>query len=220
MTWTPPSEPEFNERWLTTREAEDLLDFSDLWRRHAWIMDRLITGQIVAVARTGQLRDQENSIEPFVPIPFGFWQHITDADEEHFWETGDAKFTFYDHTGYGTPRTRRFFEVRFEPEGFSGKPPRASPPQSPIPDQQPQPPDEREDDKRNKGGRPRLEFWEDLLVAMFDRLWHGGLAPQTQADIEKAMEDWLSQKRYSASERAIRDRARKLWKVWTKEGNN
>lgn len=72
----------------------------------------------------------------------------------------------------------------------------------------------------SRAGRPRKEFWEDLLVAIFDQLWHGELTPKTQADVEGAMHDWLSANGHDASERSVRQRAKSLWNVWIKEGNN
>jgi hypothetical protein len=144
--------------------------------------------------------------------------------DDIFWEHGDATFRLGGTTGYGDWTEHRCFDIRFDPASFTGKPPRVAPLEEtilvprkgiPLPEST-----KAEAPERNKGGRPRKDFWEDMLVEMFDQLWHGQLIPKTQADIESAMQDWLSLNDYEASERSIRQRAQRLWKVWTKEGNN
>jgi hypothetical protein len=48
----------------------------------------------------------------------------------------------------------------------------------------------------------------------------GDLQPKRQADIEKAMMDRVFALGQSASERVIRDAARKLWNTINSEGKN
>jgi len=72
---------------------------------------------------------------------------------------------------------------------------------------------------RNKGGRPKHEFWEDLLVAIAAHLYLGDLKPKNQADIERAMHQWITDHDYSAGETPIRERAQKLWQLIAKDGN-
>jgi hypothetical protein len=43
-----------------------------------------------------------------------------------------------------------------------------------------------------QGGRPRAEYWDDLWVEISRQLYGGELIPKRQADIEKAMMDWLA----------------------------
>ena len=61
------------------------------------------------------------------------------------------------------------------------------------------------------GGRPPASFWDDLWAATAAALYDGSLAPKTQADIEKAMADWLESRGHSAATSTIRARARRLW---------
>mgnify|MGYP006995484500 FL=1 len=63
----------------------------------------------------------------------------------------------------------------------------------------------------SKGGRPPAEFWDDLWSAMAIDLYTGALVPKSQADIERAMNDWLSAKNLSCANSTVRKRARKLW---------
>lgn len=72
---------------------------------------------------------------------------------------------------------------------------------------------------RNKGGRPKREFWEELWVEIARQLYVGDLKPKTQADIENAMHQWIVAKGYTASESTVRDRARMLWRVIEQDGN-
>ncbi|MDQ0839416.1 hypothetical protein [Sphingomonas faeni] len=62
-----------------------------------------------------------------------------------------------------------------------------------------------------KGGRKPHAFWEPLLVEMARQLYVGDLDPKAQADIEKAMHDWLVANSYEAGETAVRERASRLW---------
>lgn len=72
---------------------------------------------------------------------------------------------------------------------------------------------------RNKGGRPKREFWEELWVEIARQLYVGDLKPKTQADIENAMHQWIVAKGYTAGESTVRDRARMLWRVIQQDGN-
>jgi len=72
---------------------------------------------------------------------------------------------------------------------------------------------------RNKGGRPKHGFWEELWAEMARQLYVGDLKPKTQADVEAAMHQWISNKGYEAGGTPVRDRARMLWRAIEKDGN-
>ena len=61
------------------------------------------------------------------------------------------------------------------------------------------------------GGRPPAVFWDDLWAAIAVALYVGELIPKTQADIERAMADWLEVNKKSAAPSTVRARARRLW---------
>lgn len=61
------------------------------------------------------------------------------------------------------------------------------------------------------GGRPPAAFWDDLWAAIAADLYLGRLFPKSQADIERAMADWLDANGHGAAESTIRARARRLW---------
>jgi hypothetical protein len=62
-----------------------------------------------------------------------------------------------------------------------------------------------------KGGRPPAEFWDDMWVAIAVALYDGTLKPKTQADVERAMAEWITANGHSAANSTVRARARRLW---------
>ena len=65
----------------------------------------------------------------------------------------------------------------------------------------------------SKGGRLPVADWEAAMVEMARALYSGDLKPKTQADIERAIADYLSKKEKNASESTIREHARPLWQA-------
>ena len=63
-----------------------------------------------------------------------------------------------------------------------------------------------------KGGKPLAAHWDEMWAAMAVALHVGDLNPKTQADIERAMSDWLASKDIDAAESSIRKRAQQLWR--------
>ncbi len=68
-----------------------------------------------------------------------------------------------------------------------------------------------------KRGRPPAKWWDDMWVAIAIQLYTGDLQPKKQADIEKAMLDWVASRGESAAPDTIRVRARKLWNAFQLE---
>lgn len=69
-------------------------------------------------------------------------------------------------------------------------------------------------------GRPRAEWWDDLLIEMFRRLWEDSWTPRTQAELVDAMHEWLAHnpgenpaKPREASDTALKARAKKLFDI-------
>lgn len=50
--------------------------------------------------------------------------------------------------------------------------------------------------RSNPGGKPLAEHWDALWAEIAIQLWDGELDPKRQADITKAMSDWLTSLRY------------------------
>lgn len=62
-----------------------------------------------------------------------------------------------------------------------------------------------------KRGRPPAEWWDDMWVAIAMQLYSGDLKPKKQADIEKAMHNYIASRDQSAAPNTVRVRARKIW---------
>jgi hypothetical protein len=67
------------------------------------------------------------------------------------------------------------------------------------------------DSPKTGGGRPSKVFWDDLWAEIAKQLYVGDLKPDRQADIERAMHDWITANGYSSGETQVRERARKLF---------
>lgn len=69
----------------------------------------------------------------------------------------------------------------------------------------------RDQTSRNKGGKPLAAHWDGLWAEIATKLWNGDLEPQSQADIKRAMFDWLNDQGIDAGDTAVTARARALW---------
>lgn len=66
--------------------------------------------------------------------------------------------------------------------------------------------------EKPKGGKPLAAHWDEMWAAIAVALYSGDLRPRTQADIERAMSDWLVAKGLDAAASTVRTRARPLWR--------
>ena len=60
---------------------------------------------------------------------------------------------------------------------------------------------------KNAGGKPLAAHWDQMWSHIAVALWLGELEPKRQADITKAMNDWLASKGVDASETAVVERS-------------
>lgn len=63
-----------------------------------------------------------------------------------------------------------------------------------------------------KNRKPLGSDWEEMWETVAAALYAGDLKPLTEADIERAMKDWLAARFRDINETAIRERARTLWR--------
>lgn len=70
------------------------------------------------------------------------------------------------------------------------------------------------------GGRPAKPFWDQLWASVAAQLYNGDLTPKRQADIERAMHDWLALNDENAGETAVRAKAKLLWTAIQAEVEN
>jgi hypothetical protein len=139
-------------------------------------------------------------------LPSWLWAIAMPPPESDFWHTGylDAWIPDPEKGGYPVPGTGnwlRLYGVRFWAP-FLDEQPSASANAPPADELQ-----------RNKGGRPRNDYWEALLVEIARQLYSGDLQPKRQADIEGAMQDWLTDKGHKWGETQVRQRAKSLWEA-------
>jgi len=155
-----------------------------------------------------------------------------DKADDRFWDFGDFEATTTDED---TQEIGRYYiqGVRFEPIGFAKledqlrRPAVLSPPAilQMSPTQRALSTSERRKDAdatpldkdAHFKGRPSKVFWDELWAAMAIQLYSGDLQPQRQADIERAMADWISANNHSATESGVRERAKTLWRAWAAE---
>jgi len=73
----------------------------------------------------------------------------------------------------------------------------------------------------NKGGRPPKEWWDDLWCTIWGDVYRGDLQPKSQADIERAMMEWVIAREESVSESTLKPLARKMFaEIEREEGRN
>lgn len=110
MDWKPPSEEEFNSEWVLPRQSLKLLIplHDELSTRQRYVMDRLKSGLILAVARDYEYGTRR---ERFVQADLRWWKACGDYGEEHFWKVGDETF-------YGGNLEHRFLDIRFHPHWY------------------------------------------------------------------------------------------------------
>ena len=63
---------------------------------------------------------------------------------------------------------------------------------------------------RARPGRLPADWWDDLWIEIFRQVYLGDLKPKSQADIVKAMQQWLSAQDIEAADSTLKPRARKL----------
>ena len=62
-----------------------------------------------------------------------------------------------------------------------------------------------------KGGRPPAEFWDDMWAAIAVSLYSGDFQPKSQADVQRAMLEWIEANGHSVGDSTVKARARRLW---------
>lgn len=227
MGWKPPSVEEFNNDWITPKDS--LGDVVGQYRRDAhrrWILDRLKSGVILAVARTrGQLGKKP---EPFVLIDWSFWNQWDETGEFHFWEMGDATFEdSNDSTGYNTTQVH-FLDIRFDPSTM-GSTARPDAPEFSMEDRPALPPAIKNElqslpypvKEKAKGGANRKDWREDLWIEVVRRIRAGTLTGNTAASgsrLEYDLIDIAKEMGFSPGESTLKPMALKLFKYLNESG--
>lgn len=196
--------------WWTPSQVLKKLSHWGFETTAPWVSTRLSANMIEAAAGAFQKANAREAAKQVVMLPPEVWNGWACLVDHNFWDTGDV--TLYTRgSGYGGHLIGTWFDVRFNPKGFEGVV--TLPAISPLPVALPPAPVQ-----QNAGGRPAKGWWEDLWIEIGRQLYEGDLKPDKQADIEKAMHDWLATIGETASEETIRSRARKLYRALSKEG--
>jgi hypothetical protein len=188
---------ESKEEWIAAAEAARLLKpvFNSEYMAQMTICKRAHSGLIRA--RAERFMMGENALNNF-EIPKDFWWAEGKTSLTQNWPTGDFD-TWIDR---GSVHLRAF-GVSFLRDHIEKMIPasKADALAATVTAAAPGP---------AKGGRPKADWWEDLWIEICQQLYLGDLKPKTQADIERAMLQWISDHDKSAGETTVRDRASKL----------
>ena len=196
------------------------------------IWQRLVGGMIEAASTTSSKTVKDYSPKPNPNpelIPCHFWKRFSSTGSD-IWGAGDARFYFPGGRHGGQSITYQCFGIKLNPRDVHATLPSLPPaPLTKKPEQSvqsipegepPQPVAPASTSKGNKGGRPPKEWWDDFWVGIFVKIYVGELQPKRQADLERAMADWVSAHGYDASEQTIRKAARKLFGALQEEDKN
>lgn len=222
--------PEAFRDWLTPRQAVQLLDSALGNNSYSYIskhtlLQRIRSGLIRTVAAKSTRSDKPEEIIQLGDIPRDHWSHV--QEDDIFWTSGDLTYSrrdgarhLYDAIDFGR------FDVRFEPESVRAV---IAPAEKHVAVQSPKPPQEAQvaepkpplpAKEFNKGGRPRKDFWDDFWIEICGQIYEGTLRPKTQAELERAMHEWIETKGHEAGETVVKAAARKLFRAWKLAGGN
>jgi hypothetical protein len=149
--------------------------------------------------------DKKALVEQNCEVPSLFWWARGNAALKQNWAAGDFE-TWVGQTihfrAYGVSFLRSEIS-QIVPADLSVEPARAPAP-----------------DSAKRGGRPPADWWEDLLIETCFRHFRGELQAKTQADIARAMQEWITERGYEAADSTVRIRARKVWNTIQRDAEN
>jgi hypothetical protein len=196
-------EVEASQQWISAAEAVQFLKLAlkGAYSAQMRICARAHAGLIRA--RADHFKMDKRSEDNF-NIPKEFWWAEGHKALKQNWEAGDFD-TWIDHTHHLRAFGVSFFRADIE---------KLIPPESAAQPVLPSPP------SPAAGGRPPADWWEDLLIEICFQHFRGDLKPKVQADIERAMQEWITTKGYEAASSTVRTRARKVWQAIKSEADN
>lgn len=185
--------------WLTARQITEVANAISIspFTAYETVCTRANDGLILAQAQKVMFDDRNMGA---IELPEEFWWARGQAALTQNWVTGDFE------TWLAQKHHIRAYGVKFrKADVLSTFGLDAWPPTPALA-------------KLAQKGRPPADWWDDLWVEMARRLYVGDLKPSRQADIEKAMLDWLATNgQERVSESTIRPRVRKLWQAISAE---
>jgi hypothetical protein len=201
--------------WYTPRRAaEYAAELVGQFGARDAIWNRVTSGLIESAASFGSLEDPGKTPRPGtnpVIIRVAMWACYSKPNSD-FWGAGDATFFLPRRSANERGSTIKYFGIKLNPTYVHSTLPapvdRA--PGSGEPEARPPLTSE----AANKGGAPRKEWWDDFWIEICRQIWEDGLVPNTQADLERTMHDWVASHGHDVGETTIKTAARKLFKAW------
>lgn len=187
---------------LVTEASGDIDDAAGM------LLDALKMGEVQAKARIHQISIEGGPIVTAKDILLqpDRWMVFDEVPPQQ-WRNGILTCTYWDIEARETA-TVRISGLRLQPDTLQTF--LAS---IPTPAEKPAPANA----GKKPAGRPRGDWWDDLLIAMFRRLWEDKWTPRTQAEVVEAMHQWLADNPgddpnspRQAGETVLKERARKL----------
>jgi hypothetical protein len=187
--WHPPTEQEFNDNWLSRLEIFDEVDWRFVDDAEKWaVVEKLKAGQVIAVARTAQTDPRVSKLHPFARVPHTAWLRMDSFAQNRFWQTGHLVVPVDPNSAWSNmPKEgdQRFFDIRFDPDSLSGKPP-------PKFDDDRAPQEEKVRTTKLRGAK-RKDWWDLLWIEMFRRIRAGTLQPKDKAELQRILEDYVDE---------------------------
>jgi len=198
--------------WMPTREAIERLRGNDA-PILAMLRGRLLEARAHAVM-FGTVGDPGPSGRYHTTVldtivPDAFWQQCCEPEASRLdWNAGyfEGRSEYLNMAVQGVQLRRSQFEAAYPPNDGAGTG-QAVPEANGLPPTEPA----REASATPRGRRP-AQYWEACMAAIGGQLYNGDLQPNAQADVEKAMSDWLALRGHYPGTRAVREHARPLWK--------
>lgn len=204
--------------WLTPAAAVDLLTAAfgnDSQNHHAkqTLLDGLQAGIVLAVAEISKVKNGRTT--GYDTIPANHWPEID--TNSSLWTTTHVTYRYTDGTAMSGYREVSRFGIRFDPSGVNTLLPPVSkrnetqPGKSPSPNPNP---------VKHAGGAPRKEWWDDFWIEICRQIWENG-PPKSQADLQRAMHQWVENNGGDVGDTTIKKAAKKLFDAWNlHEGKN
>ena len=198
--------------WLTPREALATLDEAfgkTEISKHA-LIEYLKGGMVQAVSNHSVWDNRRDERSIRFLIPSDHWERYDHSYSSiTFWVTAQITLSLGRQYGTDTFLTVQHFGVKFEPQGVQAMIPDA--PKKPTAESNPVPEPTK---KSNKGGRPPKEWWDDFWIEICRQIYDNELKPKSQADLERAMLDWVTNNGHDVGETVIKSAAKKLFWAW------
>jgi hypothetical protein len=197
--------------WLTPTQALSILTAMLGSGSAAELAKETLLGRLqgndaraIAARTTWENKDKADSYTVITPISAQEWRTLRPGDLYSFWRTGDLVYLY---RVYGHDFTKlRHFDVRFHPDDVRAIVANQAPTTTPA-EPEPRP-------TSNRGGRPAKGFWDDFWIDICRQIYEGDLKPKRQADLERAMHEWVTNHGHDVGETTIKAAAKKLFAAW------